>query len=368
MNDYEGSGKIRDIYGRLSGRIKLTILIISAAIIISILFINVKLPYTISTFGQIQPSQRWILTSGTDGQLIASTVNYKTGVSDGYRVSQFAREGTMSLQLRRDAINGDYLHAGDTVATIYSSETNERLTQLKGQLETMRASLIANSHGEKEAVLRGLEAALGHAREKADNQQRIFERQRALYQRQLITQEEYDIAESENRLLSIEVDIARTQLESAATGAKPEEIEYLKTEITALANEVNTLEQRIASFSIVSPISGKITRVYAPDTLIIVSDISTHVVLIPIQSSDAIYVRSNQDIEIDTNGRNGTVRGHMVLIDEATHFIKGQQTCMGTAIIDSCATELSLGMISRCKVICDRVTLGEYIKRMIKIL
>jgi|WetSurMetagenome_2_1015567.scaffolds.fasta_scaffold90403_2 hypothetical protein len=357
---------IRKIISRLSSRAAYITFVIAIAIIITVLFIYIKLPYQINTIGQIQPAQKWIITSGPDGQLIASIINYKTGVSDGYRVSQFAREGTMNLQFHHNVMSGDYIHADDTVAMIYSSETNERLALLQGELTAMRASLIVSTKGEKEPIIQGFEATLIHAREKAANQERIFERQKALYQRQLITQEEYDIAENENRLLAIEVDIARTKLEAARTGSKPEEIEYLKTEIAALTDQLNALEQRIASFSIVSPISGNISRVYSPDTLMIVSDVSEYVVLISIQCSESQYVMPGQDVQIDSEGKNGIVPGHMVLMDAATHFINRQQSCMGTAMIDSGPSNITLGLIGRCTIRCEEITLAEYVRRLLK--
>jgi hypothetical protein len=357
---------MRDDFDRIPGKTVLIVLVIVIAVS-ALFYVPIKLPYVIKSFGQIQPAQKWILSTGTDGQLVASTINFKTGVSDGYRVSQFAREGTMKLQFRPGVVAGGYLQTGDTVAAIYSSETEERLIELKGELAAMRASLAAGIKGEKESTIRECEANLLHAKERAANQQLILERQKALYQRKMITQEEYEIVESENRLLALEIEIAAAQLETARTGLKPEQVDLLKTQVTALTDQIEVLEQRIASFSIISPLSGKISHVYYVDTLLIVSDISTYVALVPIQIADAPYVYPGQDVQLTINGHKGPIAGHMASIDPQTHLVSGQQACIGTVMIESCATELSLGMISRCAINCGEVTVGDYIKRLIGI-
>lgn len=337
-----------------------------AVIIIVVFFLPIKVPYSVTSFGRLQPVQKWTLTSGPNGQLLAGMIDYRTGVTTGYRASQFAREGTMTFRFHPRVINGECIRAGDTVGTVYSSETEERVADLEGQLTAMRAALTAESTGEKEAVVRQYEAELAHAEEKAANQRRIVDRLRALNERRLITPEEFEIAESEGHLLDLEIDIARAQLESARTGVKPASAALVEANIAALTEDLKAVRRRLESFSLTAPISGRISRTYSTDTLLVISDTSAYVALIPITVSDVPYVTPDLPVRITVGRENDQVDGRLVLLDTETHQLKGRQIQIGTALVDGAPKALPLGMISPCVVECGSVSLREYVKRVIQ--
>jgi multidrug efflux pump subunit AcrA (membrane-fusion protein) len=171
-------------------------------------------------------AQKWILTSGGSGQLVTSIINYKNGTNRGYNISQFAREGSMHLTFSPLVDTGDFIREGDTIATIYSSETEENLADITGQLATLRATLAVDSNGEKESIVREYELRLAHAREAESNQRLILARQKALLEKNLISQQEYDIAANQESLMVVEIEIARAQLESARTAPNRNKLTY----------------------------------------------------------------------------------------------------------------------------------------------
>lgn len=323
-----------------------------------------KLPYSISSYCQIHPAKKWVLTMGTDGQLLSTVFDFRNGISEGVRASQFAREGTMRLVLNSLVSSGGQVEIGDTIATIYSSETEESIADIKGQLAIMQASLASTIKGDKESVISEYEAKLVQAEEAAANQKLILDRLKALLEKNLTSRQEYEVAEGEEKLLLRDVEIARSQLESARTGAKPEEVEKIKVEIAALEDQLEVLNKRVESFSIISPISGVVSRSYSPDTLLVIADITNYVATIPMKANESFYTALDEKVSIDYNG-NRDINGWLIHLDSEIRIMEGKQTRYGTVLIDNYQGELPLGILSKCTISCKPVTIREYLKRFL---
>ena len=301
---------------------------------------------------------------GANGQLLSNVFDYKEGISGGVRASQFAREGTMKLNFDPQIITGHMVEIGDTVGIILSSETAEQQAELRGQIAIMRASLESSIRGEKESVIREFEAKVNQANEAAANQRLIVDRLKALLAKNLVSQQEYDIAEGKEKVLDKEIDIARMQLESARTGARPEETAMLETSIAALEEQLNAVNGRMGTFSLISPISGSVSRSYSADTLLMISDASSLIAIIPVKANEYPYIDKDGDVEIYNNGVKN-VNGKIIYLDSEIHIMKGQQTRYATAVITNTKDELPLGMLSKCVIQCKKVTVAEYIRRFL---
>lgn len=335
---------------------------VTLIILIFILFIiPIKIPYSIRAYCRIQPAQKWVLTSGASGQLSTSVINYKNGTSKGYNILQFAREGAMHLTFDPAIDSGEFINAGDTVATIYSSETEENLADLNGQLLTLKATLAVDSKGEKESIVDEFELKLARAQEAETNQRLIVSRQKALLEKNLISQQEYDIEANKESLMVVEIGIARSQLESARTGVKAEQIDLIKTQIDALEQHLKAIRKREQTFSIISPISGKICRQYSPDTLLVISDITSYVALIPFKLREAAHLRPGLKVRVYADGSKHKISGRLTFVDRDVYALSGEQACVATAIIEDNGSDLTTGMFGNCIVRCEPVSIPEFI-------
>lgn len=257
--------------------------------------------------------------------------------------------------------SGDYIHKGDTIATIYSSETEENLADLTGQLSTLRAALAVDSKGEKESIVREYELRLTQAQEAEANQRLILARQKSLLEKNLISQQDYDITANQESLMVVGIGIARAQLESARTGAKQEQINLLKTQIEALEKRLEAIHKREHAFSIVSPISGKICRQYSPDTLLVISDVSSYVALIPFKLREAAHLTPGMKVRVYADGSKNKINGRLILVDRDVYALSGEQACVATAIIEDNGADLTTGMFGNCIVKCKPVSIPEFI-------
>ncbi|MCP4633840.1 MAG: hypothetical protein GY855_13015 [candidate division Zixibacteria bacterium] len=333
-------------------------------IILGLLSVTLKLPYSINSYCKIQPARKWILTMGTDGQLLGNAFNYMEGVSNSIRASQFAREGTMRLVFDPLTTSGNHIEIGDTIATIYSSETEERIAELEGQLGIMQASFTSSIKGEKESVVKEYEAKVVQAEEAVTNQKLILNRLKGLYEKKLISEQEYEIAEAKEKSLVREVEIAKSQLETARTGSKPEEVKMIKAQIAAIEIQLKALNKRKESFSLLSPISGRVSRSYSSDTLLIIADVTSYVAIIPIKANEIPYTVLDGKVNIYHNGSKN-IDGLIIHLDNEINTMNGEQIGYGTALINGYHGELPLGILSKCVISCEPVTIKEYIKRLL---
>ncbi|MCP4583424.1 MAG: hypothetical protein GY839_17585 [candidate division Zixibacteria bacterium] len=344
------------------------IMIIFSVIILitaAILFIPMKLPYTVTGSGKIMPSQRWALVRGNDGQLLTSMVDYKSGLCDGYSVLQFAREGAMNLSIDPAVINRGNISKGDTVGAIYSSETEESLAELEGQLAGARALLAVEQGGRKESVIREFEQRLIHAQDKASEHQKILNRLKSMVQGDLISQQEYEISLGQARLLDIEISIAESQLAAVKTGDKPEQIELIKAQIKATQNDLDALYKRIESFSIISPLNGKISRMYTSDTLLVVSDTSSYVAIMPVEWKNSQFIKRGQTVDICPHGSISEVKGVLLNRGDEVQYINGHQVVVATILLEEISGGLKSGMLTKCNISCEPLTLLEHIVRFV---
>lgn len=341
------------------------IFIAAVSIAIFVLLIPVKLPYTVESYGKIVPVKQWILERGADGELIACTVNNQNGMSEGYTVLQISRGETMRFSINSSIMSNGFIAAGDTIGIIYSSEAEECLTELNGQLLIAQANLAVNSGGKKESIINEVEQRLAYAKAEAVEQQKILSRLQGLYQKEFISQEEYEIAQGKANLLKIEISIAESELEAVTTGEKPEKINLINSQIEALQQDIAVLQKRLHSFAITSPFAGKVSRFFSSDTLLIISDVSAFVALIPVKLNDCAYISKTQGVRIDHNGSVITDKGQLLALDNEIRFLNGEQIRVATALLTEYSGDLLPGMISRCKISCQPVTALEYVKRLL---
>ena len=360
---YMGSGKLFLNNGRL--RFQHIIPAAVLLLLVCLILLPFKIPYSVKAYGRIMPAKRWVLARDADGQLVTSLFDYKVGRNFGYGVAQFAREGAMNFAIDSIIRPGRVISAGDTVGSINSTDSRERLVQLQGQLETARADLDISIRGEKEATVEEFEQKLTHARERYDNQLRIVERLREMYRQNLISQQEYEIADGEARLMEIEVSIAASQLSAMQTGEKPEQINLLRTRIHALQREIETLQKRIDSFSILSPLDGVISRVYSSDTLLIVSDTTSYIVFIATRYNEYPKISRGQAVEIDVDGVSAPVRCQVISTDDEIRILNGEQTFVTVAETSESNGQLPAGMVVKCSITCKPISAFDYVKGFI---
>ncbi len=322
----------------------------------SLPFLPIHFPSSIRTYGKIQCAHEWVLVRGVDGQLSASTFNHETGVNEGYHAASFDRSASVYFTLNPGMVPGRVITRGDTVGVVSSSEVQEQLIALNGELTRAEGQLAVNTSGEKEVVVQAAEQRLEIAKRRRSEQERSFERSKALYAQNLLPQGQYESAENSMHAAEDEVALANSALAEARSGAKPEQVRLVTTNIAALKDEIAALRRRAATHTIVSPLTGLVARSTTPEVLLTVSDTSRYVAMIPVRLSDIGRVTAIPEAMVTFRGLSAPLRGHITAMDHQVTAIGLERVVMATAVLDRSAAPLVVGLPLRCDITCPPIT------------
>lgn len=260
----------------------ITLLIIFALILNS----SITFPESISTFMEVMPRQKWILTKGAEGQLASVLIDHKTGYSSNFSITQFDRGESMSFEFLNSMKTKKMLLEGDTIGFVFSSDLALLNTRLEGELEMANAQIASKKSGEKESLVKEAQEKLAHAEIKLAAKKSTFNRTEQLYKKELISVEEYEAVVWSIKQLELERDIYKSQLESITSGVKIEDVKLIESSAKMLKRQLASLNQRQNSFTITTPISGVVNSSFSPDTLLSVLELDTIVLKTPIRTAE----------------------------------------------------------------------------------
>ncbi len=326
------------------------------AVVLIFLFLPIKIPYTISTKGKVFPYQTWTLAKTTSGRLVTSLKNNSTGSNNGFSIIQFEQGDAVQFKLSPKVLQNDSISMGDTVGYIISSEIEKDIQKLKGELETARASLNVKTSSEKESVIEAEKNKLNFAEKELEEQTKIFERKKKLFDKDLISQQEFEADEARFELAKINISIAQERVRTVTSGAKSEEISFANTQINVLENQINVLQKRFESNNILSPITGINDRVYSSDTIAVINDISKTVSIAPIKWDDIKNIQLEQEVTISHEDIDGEINGKVHAIDNNISTINNLQYVFVTILSSERNQEFKNGLLVDCSFDCGART------------
>ncbi|GEM_PF-487319 len=344
----------------------ITILAIVSGIL---LIVPVKIPFSISSHAQIFHGKEWVLTKDQGGRISASLYDRINGRTENYRLHQFERQDAVRFELNNTIVPGSFVKQGDTVGHISSAQLRRDLVTLSGDLQVTRASLDLYKTGEKEAVIEEARNRLAYAKQQVEGHSILLERTKELHNRNLISDEELDIAVQQNRLYEIDILIAEAQLQSALTGAKDEQITYLETRIATLEEEIRSLQQTIDDYTYLSPIDGIVYHTFSHDTLALIGDPEYYLAVIPVSFNYRPYISVDQEVELRIPGNNIVKRNAQIRsIGNTVRVMNGGQYFIINAVLenDGADDEYLPGILASASIKTEPVTMREYFLRYIR--
>ena len=343
----------------------LSVTIAALLAVILLVFLPIELPYSIEVPGRIVSLKEWVLVRGQDGRLVSTLYDNALGTVESYAVTQVDRGDHVVFKLHPAMVAGASVATGDTVGRIYSNEVDRQLTRLRGELSTERASLRLSRTGEKESVIEEAQLRLLHARKQREQQREEVTRLQALAERKFISDVDMEIAETALRLYEIQVDIAEAQVRTVQTGVREEHVDWVRSRVTALQEEIEMLEKRLAASTLTSPIAGRVPRSFSSDTLAVIQDTTGYVVVLPVKWKDRDHIELKQPVELRLGGFGHSLVGTIESMGNRVHVINGQQIFGVVAIVEAEKGKLAPGLIVRCAVSCAPVRPFEYLWRVL---
>lgn len=352
--------------GKLSLKTLLKVILVLIAIILLIVFfiLPFEIPYSFSVPGKVLAAEEWLIIKGGGGELITLLRNNKTGISKSYSVAEFERGDNAKFFINPNITLGSTISKSDTIGAILSNELELRLTSLRGQLNVSYSLLNQSLSGQKESLIKEAKDNLDFAVRRNELNAKIFSRQQKLFEKEFISEEEFDISKNTLELDEIAVEVAKAQLQTVLTGEKKEQIDLIKSQIIALEKEIGVLEKKSASFNLTSPLNGFVKWIPTGDTLLVISDTSDYIISLPIPFMKKNYVNSKSYVKVIQQIGNEEITATLQRINNSIEYLFSKPVVLATAIVDGPKKNLLPGLMVECKVECGSITIFEHIKRI----
>jgi len=345
---------------RFSRRVVYSTLVVLALLSVS-LMLPVSLSWTIQVPCKILPAREWLLSKNEEGGVLATFSDYLQGGVENYSVRSIVRGDAFRFDVVASLKPGRLVSAGDTIVRIYSHELARELYRLSGELAAAKASLVMVKAGEKEPITQEAERSLSLAKERAGLQSQIFVRQDSLYQRNLISREAFELAHSTAQMSAIEVAIAEARLQTVRTGAKPEQIRMIESQIAGLEAQIRVISDQVKTLTLVSPVSGLFQSSPGTDTLCTVED-TARVVLMPVPIKHIGQVAPGQSMKLWVPRHTEWYRGTVLRVDQRVRIVNGAQVIMATASLHGSAKVLPSSLVASGSIETDRLSPVQYLR------
>jgi hypothetical protein len=330
------------------------------------LLIPVKMSFSVNTQGRLEAAQEWLMTKDQNGRISVLLHNRLHGMTEMYGLTQFERQDAVKLLIHPSIKSGTFVQAGDTVGVILSHHLERELTQLEGELQMARAMLKLHQAGEKEAAIEEAKNRLEYARTRADGYRPVYTRAQSLFERGLISDEEYETIQNQSQIYELETAIAEAQFQQALTGERQEQIDYVNTQITVLERNIESLRKQKQDFSLIVPIDGMVYKTHSADTLLMIGDIEEYVLLLPVPIYHKDYLSEGIQVKFKNLNYPQEVKAVLHNVGNRVYFINGTQIVIATVSVTGADTYFTLGMVLACSIQTQPVLLREYIMRYIR--
>jgi len=268
-------------------RLRNTLMTIGAFVCVAVvLAVLIKIPESVSGSCLIDPGRHWKLTEMRPGSYKTVTDDLLAGELRHYRVYQFDRPSFVDFSLAADT-RGDLVSAGDVLATANSTSLAIELIERQTDLAEARAELAILKSGSKSTVLKRAELSIRLAESELAAYLVQYDRQKNLYEEEILSSEDWEIFESRLDLLNLDVEIARAKLEELSTGSTPEKIEQSLTSISSLEKELAAVQEMVEALDIRTPIGGHLSLKERTGSLLSVTDNDSMIARILIPQSQA---------------------------------------------------------------------------------
>ncbi len=345
---------------KIERKVIVGILLFCMAVLL-LLVSGIKVPHSLGIFAEVHPQQKWQIVKGTDGQLTSTLMDYETGFSNAFGVTQFQRGESMIFSFSESMKNRKEIKAGDSIGVIRSSEVEENIVRLEGGLTVAKAELAANKTGEKPPLITEAKNRLEFAKAKLGQKKNTFQRNEQLYKKGFLPAEQYETDLWEIKQLEIEISIYQSQLEAITSGLKPETLKLVESKITALTNELDVLKRRSKNFVVISPINGIVNRSFSSDTILSIINLDQVVMNVPLKIAYMNALKEGESVSVKFENHAEDFQAKLLSLSKEVKMLNGEQVIVAAILIDNSGKQLLPGMITQGTIRLGSISIWNYL-------
>jgi hypothetical protein len=325
----------------------------------------IRVSRSVTVPGKILCAREWLVRWDANGAIVTTLVDRAGGSVRNTTITEFSRGDFVQMEMNPRTVSGCAVACGDTVVRIHSNEIERQIATLRGDLANAEASLVAISTGEKEPVVQGARQQLEQARREEESLKAILARQKLLFERGLIAQQEYELAERRAAVSGIGVSIASEHLRAVSTGAKREEGELIRARIRALRDELDVLERRRRECALSAPLPGIVMCAGFKDTLLLIADTSEYVVLMPVPLREQQNISPHQRVSLTGRDAGNLPPAIVTNVISPVQILGGQEVFIVTGQCERTGRALVHGTLAQCAIEGAECSLLDYTKGLL---
>jgi HlyD family secretion protein len=229
----------------------------------------------------------------------------------------------------RPVAEGQTITAGQMVARLEDKDIKLEIAQRKAQVDTARAVLAELKSGSRPEEIAQAEAALERVEADGSRTRVEFERQKRLYEREVISTREFDQAKTAFEGTEARIREAKEVLTLVRKGPRQEKIEQARSTLEQAREALELAQTRLKYATLLSPLSGTVLsenvqagEFVSPGTPIVsVGDLNRVYLRAYINETDLGRVKVGQDVKITADTFPGkTFEGKISFIAPQAEF------------------------------------------------
>jgi len=354
--------------------------LISLLVVVPIIafVIPIEIPYNLTSNGFIYPKKEWIISKNSNGGYDSQILDHYSGiVTENYSIN-FERGDLSTININTSKLNS-YIKQGDTVGYIDSRNIRDRIRQLEANKKIEFANLQNSSTGEKPALVNFAINELKLAEEQLEISQKLYSRQKELFEKKFISSQEIDNVAGSYELSRIRYQIAKNKLEDVTTGLKDETIQLIQSRINAIDSELDFLNEQLSKHILLAPFSGLIVQTIVPkltgiyqdksqlEILLSMYDNNELIVKFPIKYESKEYVNNDCEVLLKFPNSHKSYSAKIYKINNKTELLGADAVVFAYAKLEGSLLGIESGAPTSCKIHCDNLTLAEHFKRIFKL-
>lgn len=344
--------------------------IVTIAVIVLLFFI--PMPYQVGGDVVISPFAEYNIYHMADQARLELT--HREGGKDRHFSSEHILLSTGDLAVLKLiplVEEGDMVSAGDTLATIVSSQVSTGLDGAYAELRRLKNEIALAKSPPKPEEVETAEAAVNAARSTVEQLRKDIDRNKSLFEKNLISKQELEKSESDLKLAQSLLEEARARLRLVKAPPKREEIDILESQIANQQAKVDYLVTQQAAQAIVSPIDGEVVAYYRDNLLLKIADLSRVEIAIPITDNFLQYVADDAEVAVKVrtfasrlfHGRVTKISGSA---DAPRHYSDNRARFPVYAVLDNDQHLLRDGMSGYAKISCGTSSLFSIMYNRVK--
>lgn len=243
----------------------------------------------------------------------------KKSVGDTYKATLEAyQQGIVTSKTSAKIVsvsveNGQYVNAGDTIATLDDQDLQNTIKTAQAQISVYEKQVAS-----AEQSVNSAQVAMEKYKISVDDAQRNYDRQKTLYDNKAISQTDLQTAEKTLNSAKADYDTGNASIQTAQAS-----IETAKANLQAQQVSLEKAQSDLANIVIKAPISGVISgksmnigqMASTSTTLATVNDISSVYATIQVPQEKISSIKTGQAATITVDGKDSTYEGTIQNID-----------------------------------------------------